>query len=202
MAVRRRSRFAAPLVITVAACSKTEPPKPPAYSGMSWDVRMVGGKGCRADEVFRECPPEGDCNPPPPRAVECPPGSSGRTLIRVAELPDKTCGILPAGCFDASCVKLKAPCPLPAGQTLRDTFVEVWTIEKRAAGCHAEEAEHDCPPGVDCNPPQPRMIPCPAGITEDTNLRVAPLRDGTCVIVPPGCDEPSCATAKTPCPTR
>jgi hypothetical protein len=97
-------------------------------------------------------------------------------------------------------VQIHTPCPLPSGQQVVHKLANVWTIEKRGGGCHAEEG--DCPPGVDCNPPQPRMMPCPAGITEDHDVRVAELPDATCVIVPDGCADTSCVGAKTPCPTQ
>jgi len=73
-------------------------------------------------------------------------------------------------------------------------------IEKRGDTCHAEEEDHDCPPGVDCNPPAPRTFPCPPGVTEDKPLHFAELPDTTCVLVPDGCEDTRCATEKIDCP--
>lgn len=147
-------------------------------------------------------PVEGRGNPPAPAEIECPPGMSGNNVIVVGQLAPDDCGIVPPGCTDASCVKLRTPCPLPPGKHVVHKLANVWTIEKRAGGCHAEEGGVDCPPGVDCNPPQPRMMPCPEGITEDKDVHVAELPDATCVIVPDGCADTSCVGAKTPCPTK
>ena len=193
--MRRRTRFATP-VILVAACSKTEPPKPKQFPGTTYTVRMVDMK-CVAQE------PGG--NPPAPiRSIECPPGMASTTVFTIGELANKTCGVVPKDCFDESCVKIKSPCPLPPGQAVVQKLAIVWTIEKRGDKCHAEEGDgHDqCPPGVDCNPPEPRLVPCPPGVTEDKPVRVAELPDATCVIVPDGCDDASCATTKTSCPTQ
>jgi hypothetical protein len=200
MAIRRRTSFVAPFIVSVTACgSSKEPagnPPPPQFPGATWSVRMHDMK------CYASVAPEGPGNPPAPREIECPPGMSGNTALIVGELKDKECGIVPAGCTDASCVKIRTPCPLPHGQHVVRKLMNVWTIEKRKEGCHAEEGEVDCPPGVDCNPPQPRMIACPEGITEAKNVRIAELPDATCVIVPDGCDDTSCVGAKTLCPTQ
>jgi hypothetical protein len=101
---------------------------------------------------------------------------------------------------ELACAKVPAPCPLPFGQKVAHKIVFAWHIEKRGAGCHAEEEDHDCPPGVDCNPPKPRMVPCPPGITEDKDVNITQLVDGTCAVVPEGCTDVTCVTDKTPCP--
>jgi hypothetical protein len=212
-AFRRRTLFAAPFVVSIAAAgckdeSRTSNPPPPDNPpgprfARQWDVRRVAPGKCQAAEPF-DCPPEVKCNPPEPRAVECPPGTSGKTVIRVAELPDTTCGIVPKGCVTAACVKLKTACPLPVGQTLPDKLVEVWLVEKDKIGdgCHAEEPPVDCPPGVDCNPPSPMKIACPPGVTATTSIKIGMLPDKTCAILPDDCKAPECARDKTPCPGR
>jgi hypothetical protein len=186
-AFRRRATFAAPFIITVAACAKDKPKD--AFPGPTWQVTMRDLK-CHASTPGP--------NPPAPRAIECPPGMSGKTTMTVTELADHSCAVVPASCKDASCAHPKTPCPLPAGQQIVHKLANVWLIEKRGDKCHAEE--DDCPPGVDCNPPAPRFLPCPPGVTEDKPGRIAELPDTTCVIVPDGCDDTSCATVKTPCP--
>ena len=200
MAMRRRTSFVAPFIVTVTACgSSKEPagnPPPPQFSGPTWNVGMSDMK------CFASVPVVGRANPPAPREIECPPGMSGSTVFVVGELKVNECGIVPPGCTDEACVKIRTPCPLPPGKHVVHQLANVWTIEKRGAECHAEEGDVDCPPGVDCNPPQPRMMPCPAGITEDKNVRIAELPDATCVIVPDGCADTSCVGAKTACPTQ
>ncbi len=226
-AFRRRTQFAAPLILTVAAgCSdKSErvPPPPPTtipvpvpqtqlpepvpqkqFPAPVWAVWM-DLPGCKAGVDMRNirCPPNVACNapnPPAPQEIECPPGASGKTTQYVAQLANKTCVLVPDGCVELACAKTPAPCPLPPGQKLVHKISFAWHIEKRGEGCHVEEEDHDCPPGMDCNPPKPRMIPCPAGITEDKDVDVTQLADGSCVIVPDGCKDLGCAVEKTPCP--
>ena len=201
---RRRTSFATPFIMTVAAttslpaCSKDKGPAgnppPPEFPGMKWSVRMVNMK-CLASE-------QGP-NPPPPRAIECPPGMSGSNTLIVGELSPSECGIVPQGCTDNTCVKIRTPCPLPPGKQVVTKLANVWMIEKKDGKCHAEEGDvDDCPPGVDCNPPKPRYVPCPPGITEDAPMRVAELVDATCVIAPTGCMDTSCIGAKIACPTE
>jgi hypothetical protein len=139
-------------------------------------------------------------NPPAPRDIECPPGMTGNVTMNVMLLGDGRCAVVPAGCTEPACATPVTPCPLPAGQQLVKKLAYVWTIEKRGDKCHAEEEDHDCPPGVDCNPPAPRTFDCPPGVTEDTPMKFAELPDTTCVIVPDGCEDTGCATQKIACP--
>jgi hypothetical protein len=137
------------------------------------------------------------------RAIECPPGMSGNTTLVVGELADHTCGIVPPGCVAETCVKLPAACPLPPGEQVKQKLAVIWLVEKRDDKCHAEEGDEDkCPPGTDCNPPEPRFVTCPAGVTEERPIRIGELPDATCVVVPDGCSDTSCATRKIVCPTK
>lgn len=159
--------------------------------------------GCIAIEDVA-CPPSGPaCNPPAPQEVVCPPGSSGKNVVHIAKLPDKECAVLPAGCLEPACATPRVACPLPVGEKLKVKLAFVWHIEKRGDECHAEEEEEDCPPGVDCNPPGPRRtMPCPPGASEEKDVLVAELPDGTCAIVPEGCEDVTCVGDKTPCPVK
>lgn len=183
-AFRRRTTFAAPLVITVAASCSTkqreQPPPPPGPP--TWTVTMRDMK-CHAQKQG-----EGGA----PQAIMCPPGMSGDRTMTVVERAPGRCVAMPGN--------LATACPLPPGQPLVEKLGIVWTIERRGEHCHAEEEDHDCPPGVDCNPPKPRTFPCPPGVTEDKPLHVAELRDATCVIVPDGCTDTGCAAEKVACP--
>ncbi len=173
-AFRRRTTFAAPVIVTVAAgCSRTERTPPREYVE-TYDVTMRE-LACHAGT----------------RDVECPPGMTGHMTMKVGRRADGVCLALPG--------RYVTPCPLPEGQRLVKKLGLIWTIEKRGARCHAEE-EDACPPGLDCNPPRPRTFPCPAGVTEDKPLRFAELPDATCVIVPEGCVDTSCARTKVDCP--
>lgn len=214
-AFRRRTVFAAPLILSLTTGCKSEgpertnnpPPPPPKITdnpspfAREWAVRRVGPGACEAEPVVG-CAPTESCKPPPPQASECPPGTSGTTVIRVVDVGG-SCKIAPKSCAHPSCTTVAAPCPLPRGQQLPERFVEVWVVEKNKngdGGCHAEEPEGTCPPGVDCNPPQPRKVACPPGVTDTEEKRVALLADKTCAIAPDGCNAPSCVGAKTPCP--
>ena len=189
-AFRRRTHFATPVILVAACSSSSEPAKPKQFPGATWNVRMLVDMKCVASA-------RGET-----RSIECPPGMSGTTVFTVGELANKSCGIVPPGCTDESCVKIPAPCPLPPGQQAVQKLAVVWTIEKRGADCHAEEGEgHDeCPSGIDCNPPQPRIVDCPPGVTEEHELRIAELVDARCVIVPDGCENTGCATQQIECP--
>jgi hypothetical protein len=188
-AFRRRARFATPVIVVAACSSSKEPTKPQQFPGVTWSVRMLVDMKCVATKGGES------------RSIECPPGMSGTTVFTIGELSTKTCGIVPTGCASERCVKIPAPCPLPPGVQAVQKLAVVWTIEKRGDACHAEEGEgHDaCPPGVDCNPPQPRIVKCPPGATETQELRIAELVDGTCVRVPDGCETTGCATQRIDC---
>jgi hypothetical protein len=191
-AFRRRTRFATPVILVAACSSSKEPTKAKQFPGVTWSVRMLVDMKCVATRADDQ------------RSIECPPGMSGTTVFTVGELANKTCAIVPAGCVEERCVKIASPCPLPKGQQATQKLAVVWTIEKLGDECHAEEGEgHDaCPPGIDCNPPQPRIVQCPPGVTEERELRIAELLDGTCVIVPDGCETTGCATQRIDCPKQ
>jgi hypothetical protein len=192
-AFRRRTTFAAPVILTVAACgSGKDKPKQGQAFPVTWQVHM--------DNMKCEARIPGANPPPPAQEIECPPGMTGHMYMTVASVADGKCAVVPQGCTDATCAKPATPCPLPPGQKLVKKLAYVWIIEKRGELCHAEEEDHDCPPGVDCNPPAPKTFPCPPGVTEDKPIHFAELPDTTCVIVPDGCEDTSCATEKIDCP--
>ena len=200
-AFRRRTQFAAPLIVTVAACSGGSPKsdKPKRYPGHVWAVTM-SPDACLATETDLGCPPDVTCNPPPPQEVQCPPGSSGRNTIRIAERGDKTCAVLPPSCVEESCLTTPTACPLPFGQSLPKKLGAIMEIEMRDGSCHVEEKNPDCPPNVDCNPPAPKKVACPPGITEEHEIDIALLADGTCAVIPEGCSTTECVGTKTECP--
>jgi hypothetical protein len=196
-AFRRRTSFAAPLIVTVATGCSNGPAndKPKRYPGPMWAVFMQPD-GCRA------LPTDGERNPTKEtaREVKCPPGSSGRNVVHVAQRADKICAVAPDDCFDEKCLETPTDCPLERGKSLPRKLGAMMEIELRDGECHVEEHNPDCPPNVDCNPPAPKKVECPPGITEDKNVMTALLPDGNCVVVPDGCDEQDCVGARTPCP--
>src|SRR5574338_439286 len=130
-AFRRRTNFAAPVILTVAACSggKEKPkPEPKSAFQVSWQVRMQNMK-CEA-----RIP---GANPPPPaQEIECPPGQTGGMYSTVAQVAAGRCVLVPPNCDDPSCAKIVTPCPLPMGQKLVTKLAYVWVIEKRGDNCH------------------------------------------------------------------
>jgi hypothetical protein len=183
-AARRRTTFAAPFVITVAAgCSPStdraaqpthEPPR-------TWVVHMRG-MTCEATENVRG-------GPPLPQPVECPPGMTSTVVMQIEQEPGKSY------CTSRGAV---TGCPLPYGERVKQPLQVMWLIEKEGVDCHAEDFSR-CPKGADCNPPKPVHFPCPPGVTEDHPLVLAELPDATCVRVPDGCGDTSCARDQVPC---
>ena len=125
-AFRRRTTFAAPVILSVAACSSakdTPRPEPRPFSH-TWQVELGADMTCRALGPAS--------NPPaPPREIQCPPGMTGGRTMEVGQVDDGRCAVVPAGCREASCAKLTTPCPLPAGVKLAKKLAFVWVIEKR-----------------------------------------------------------------------
>src|SRR5689334_17366641 len=131
-AFRRRTRFATPVIVTVAACSSAkDKPKPEPHGGfpVTWQVVMNDMK-CAA-----RIP---GANPPPPaQAIECPPGMTGHVYMTVGKIAEGKCAVVPQGCTEPICAKPITPCPLPPGQAVVNKLAYVWVIEKRGDKCHA-----------------------------------------------------------------
>jgi len=128
-------------------------------------------------------------NPPAPQSVACPPGMSGGLTMTIEQQPGK------AYCTSRHSV---VECPLAPGEAPRLPLSNLWLVEKDGPLCHAEDVSN-CPPGADCNPPRPRMFPCPPGVTEDHPLTLAEMPDATCVRVPNGCLDTGCARERVAC---
>ena len=193
-AFRRRTTFAAPLIISVACSSRGDRPPERHYPGPHWSVFMAPD-GCKALAM------DGDeASTAPAREVACPPGSSGRNVVRIAQRHDKICAVLPSDCVAESCLETPTACPLEAGKSLPKKLGAMMEIELRDGVCHIEEHNPDCPPNVDCNPPAPRRVRCPPGITEERTMTIALLVDGNCAVVPQGCETQDCVGARTECP--
>lgn len=120
-AFRRRTRFAAPFIVSLAACSggKTrEEPPPKRYPGTIWHVQQNAPGVCSASETELGCPKGVMCNPPPPSDSKCPPFPEGQSWTKVAKKANGTCAVLPPSCYDDSCLGAATDCPLPIGETL------------------------------------------------------------------------------------
>jgi len=122
--MKRRHWFTAPFVVTAAAaplaCSSStgrgeRRDFPPGVKG-SWYV-MRDVSSCSASAPM-SCPKNATCNPPPPQAIECPSGMGEQVTVRVIELGDGTCAMLPDGCTREACAQGPTPCPVPWGERL------------------------------------------------------------------------------------
>jgi hypothetical protein len=183
---RRRTWFSAPLVAVTASCSTSSGPTTPDVNG--YDRVTVDGTAC-VFSVQVHCPKGASCNPPGPRAVECPAGmGTARTAALGPAKPgtvDGDCLLYPEPCADRTCA-IPTPC-------LRQGFEEIaalaWTItpgsDGRCLATGTPRTRHDyhppipidCPPGaaieranakapcVTCMtspcPMDARPIPCP-----------------------------------------
>lgn len=151
-----------------------------------WNVTAVAGV-CSATE-HGDCKPDTECEPPTPRAIECPAGLvDGDT--KVVQLEDKSCAVLPSNA--------KTPCPLPKGESLPPlawavtaapdgTCVASWTSP--GTGTHSvtikcpvanvtsttiKRTKADAPCTAD-NAGASVTVPCPA---EPKDFTVAALRE-------------------------
>lgn len=204
-AFRRRTTFAAPFIVSVAACSGGKANENPqkTYPGTVWYVSKQAGSDdvCRASLTNLGCPKGAMCNPPPPSESKCPPFEGGQDWMHVARRADGGCAVLPPGCVDESCLGLRTDCPLDIGQHLPVELTSAFTIIQRADDkvCLAS-GNMECPPNIHCNPPPPATVACPPDITPDKPLRVGVLPDQSCVIAPEGCSTSDCVGAKIDCP--
>jgi hypothetical protein len=161
--MKQRRTFARPLVtiaIAAAPLACSSPPAKPARgdfpSGVSatWYVSPEL-TACTA-RTPDHCPPNASCNPPPPRAVQCPEPMPASGTARLIKLADESCKVLPDGCHEVAC-GLPAACPLPWDQhlpTLR------WAVAPGdGEGCVAtpEPRTHR----GDALPPVPIVCPLP-----------------------------------------
>ena len=149
-----------------------------------WNVIVTDGV-CSANE-HGNCPPDTPCDPPTPRAIECPAGVTDG-LVVVGQLADGSC---------ATATGQKTPCPLPAGEALPPL---AWAVTAQPDGtCRAtwmspatgaksltikcpiadanvviKRANKDAPCSVE-HAGKKTDVPCPA---EPKTLTAAQLRD-------------------------
>jgi hypothetical protein len=178
----RRSVF---LLVVLAACSKKaskeaggsaaapgsgSAPAITASIAGEWNVYSTNGM-CSANDL-QPCPPDVECQPPPPRQIECPAGLGEGTNVRVVELSDKTCAVAPAGCTAGSCLGPRTPCPLPRGEALPSLR---WTVTTQPDGtCTASSFS----PSTGTSS---LTIKCPAAEVPNLVIR-RPRADAPCVI--------------------
>ena len=174
---RRRIWFAAPMV-AVTACSSSNA----TNHAQDFDHLEVDGTACVYYEHMH-CPEGAMCNPPPPRAVECPAGM-GASRGAAIGAGGSGCLLYPDPCTDAKCA-VPTPC-------LRERVEEIaplaWTITPGSDGrCVATGRPRT---RFDSHPPIPSM--CVGGVIERANPK-AP-----CVV----CNTSPCPMDATPiaCP--
>ncbi len=217
MARRRRTSFAAPFVVVVAAAgcsSKAERPAGGPGSAstrgpgngstagsaranrVSWTVARGAGDECHTVD---ECEPDVKCNPPPPVRFRCPDGAPATGPFKLTSSDGRTCYL-----GDSSTV---VPCPdaaLPPSPPIDAAALVAtapshrrWAILRRGDTCQAEEdtCSGAVPPGQPappCNPPAPSKLACPPpGVTA-----IVETGPATCVLV----REPNLGPAGKPVP--
>ena len=195
------ARWLPVLLILVGCSSKKKTDDKPAGSGSAtavasgsaaqqnfaaqWNVIVTEGV-CSANE-HGNCPPDTPCDPPTPRAIECPTGVTDG-LVVVGQLADGSCVI--------ATTNQKTPCPLPKGEALPPL---AWAVTAQPDGtCRAtwtspatgtksltikcpiadanvviKRANKDAPCSVE-HAGKKTDVPCPA---EPKTLTAAQLRD-------------------------
>lgn len=159
----RRTAFAAPFVISVAAAgcgqnkaAEPKPQPPEARQATWWVQRLPDGDGCSASQNV-DCPPPdvATCNPPAPMYMKCPP--SAPASFKLVQQPDKTCAI------EGQPGALSCPTydwPIEVAQR--------WEVHRAADGT-CTIADDPClrfklkpgEPIPPCNPPPPTKAECP-----------------------------------------
>jgi hypothetical protein len=205
-AFRRRTVFAAPLIVIAGCGGKDGSQDPSRLPGQSWTVRKQGAT-CRADHRI-DCPPNVACNPPAPLEIECPPGATEAMTVTVVAKADKTCAIVPRACTSLDCATEATPCPTPPkAKVPSPKLIAIWSIHPGRSSPGSCEAFDDLacnvPPGQPappCNPPPPEPVACPTGYVIDRPMRIGQLADGTCVVAPAPCKDSSCVKEAIECP--
>jgi hypothetical protein len=190
--VPRSRRFAASLVVTLAvpACSSSSQKPEEARWDADFAYVRKDGTACTYSTPER-CPPNVTCNPPPPRAIECPRGMGEHDNARVGAVEGGACVMMAPGCHERACAT-ETDCPDP-GRPLLPLQWAVNPVEGQGDQCVATparrtsfwETEHP-PVTLTCPPTGAGFIERAAG-------------DAACF----ACAQPPCDTA-TPvtCPDR
>ena len=168
---RRRTWFTAPLVAVTACSSSTGPTKPDVSA---YDRVWVDGSAC-VFSIEVHCPKGASCNPPAPRAVECPAGMGTAKIAAIGPAKpgtvDGNCLLYPEPCVDRACA-VPTPC-------LRQGFAEIaplaWTItpgsDGRCVATGRPRTRHDY------HPPIPSA--CAGGVIERANVNAPCVVCGT-----------------------
>jgi hypothetical protein len=160
---RRRTWFSAPLVAVTASCSSSSSSDKPDVA--SYDTIARRGTACEYVVKMR-CPKNASCNPPPPRAVECPAALGGGSWAAIGPKPgvaDGTCLLFADGCSEPSCA-VPTPCLDGAWTPLAPL---AWRISPGEDGrCIAVGVSRT---QWDSHPPVPLACP-PGGAIERANV--------------------------------
>jgi len=158
MSSSRRTRFAAPLVVTLAvapACvvHRAPPPAGPATA----DATTPTAPPTTAPEVPREPAGTDQVEAPPP-----PPTTKLHTWTVFRNRTDQQC----YASIDVTCSP-KATCNPPPPRPMEScppgmTDQPVKIREQAAGTCLLESSPPACAPGAPCNPPRPQPIDCPS----------------------------------------
>jgi hypothetical protein len=174
---KQRRWFAAPLVVTTVAA-----PAAAALTGCGGGTRGPdwnfgrSGTACLA-EVPMHCPRGASCNPPPPRAVECPAEMGSADRADMWQATDGSCTLAVAG---AGAAAKAAQCP----DWNAPVVTLLWTLSPADGGkCTAHP-----------QPRTPSFGPLYPAVTID-----CPVPGGTGVIMRASADGKCSACATAPC---
>lgn len=191
MSVRRpRSKFAAPLVITLAmapACVVRTSAPPPGARPTTGDQRgeptVMTNPPRPTDGTVGNTPPPTEPGGRPDHATS--PDVGGPVEQRPPTPPIKQ----PDGTTD---VAQQGPGPAQ---------LRYWNVRQNAdKSCYAMHEASCPPPPATCNPPPPaKLKSCPSGITPGTTMKVRELSPGECFVVH---DAPACPAGMACNPPR
>jgi hypothetical protein len=170
MARLPRRTFAAPFVVTLAACSGTHtnnppgprPPEPPPASTEPAPSTDPGSPGAPASEP--SAGPPIHRNPPPPQPKPKPAEYEQHWYVtnvngKCSAMPRVDCPKAEPGKPQMTC---NPPPPIayacPPNAPSENFNIALY---KGATNCVIEVPPPKCPQGAACNPPAPQNVPCP-----------------------------------------
>ncbi len=153
--MRRSGRFAASVVVTLAAvpaCEQRQPERP-----TSQVVHRSDGSCWKT--YSDNCPEGASCNPPPPEEVDCETGAKVQPILTNPpniDLSDSGGGAVESVEAEGGAEAVDAGSNAKTSGLLGGP-----DIQRRPDGSCWRVVHVDCPPGVSCNPPPPKRVPCP-----------------------------------------
>ena len=220
----RRTRFAAPFVAVIAAgaapaCSHSGDRGGIDLHGKRaqrvWSINGSPG-ACTAGE-WNNCPHEPGlhCNPPPPIAIDCPPGVATDGTAKIVSWDGARC-VLDGPDTPIDCPAFKTSPPpsdaavaiaAPEPDAAPAVAARQWQVMRKPDGT-CEAFDDPCSrmqrkpgdPIPPCNPPPPQQIKCPPFVTTTSTVTIVQQPNGVCVVDAPPMKCPPNAKCNPPEP--